>query len=439
MLNAATERAVAVLQLSAAKSVASFLRHSTKQDCVSCHQQYLPMAAVGHARDREVRLDNEAAQDQIELMHRLARKSDDPNFETEYVLQAVFHPDPAHAFGYEAFALRSEKVPSGPMTDSRVHHLVTAQAADGRWHRNSLRPPIEGDDVTATALAIQAIRHYGWPGRKAEFDQAMERGRKWLWAVKTETTQEAAFQLLGLHWAGVPAAKLADLAKSLAAQQRSDGGWAQLPTLESDAYATGQVLYALTRAATVPTAEPRCQQGLRYLLATQHDDGSWYVIRRAVPFQPTIRSYFPHDRDSWISAAGTSWAVMALTQALTPAPPVDLTKQVDFARQVKPLLERSCIACHGPDKQRGEFQVDSRETLLKGGSSGTPAIVPGKSGQSPLVDYVSGQIKDMEMPPFSRRSEFSSLTEKEIELLRLWIDQGANWPKEVILVPPKRP
>ena len=61
--------------------------------------------------------------------------------------------------------------------------------------------------------------------------------------------------------------------------------------------------------------DPAWQRGLRFLLETQEDDGTWHVARRAFPFQPTMNSGFPHHRDSWISAAATSWAVLALTQA----------------------------------------------------------------------------------------------------------------------------
>src|SRR5262249_25536722 len=184
--------------------------------------------------------------------------------------------------------------------------------------------------------------------------------------------EEVVFQLLGLHWAGEPPEQLADLAKSLLQRQRTDGGWAQLPMLESDAYATGEALYTLAQAMKLPVTDPAWQRGLRFLLERQEDDGTWYVVRRAFPFQPTMDSGFPHHRDSWISAAATSWAVMALTRALPvgpapgepaaarPMPPVPLPKSVravDFARQVKPLLERSCVGCHSGEKPRGLFRV----------------------------------------------------------------------------------
>ena len=337
------------------------------------------------------------------------------------------------------------------MTDGEVHHLVTIQASDGRWFNNAPRPPIASSNVSATALAIQAIKQYGWPGRKAAFAASVERARQWLWTVKAETNEEAVFQLLGLHWAGEPAQKLADLVKTLKQQQRKDGGWAQLPTLESDAYATGEVLYTLAQAAKVSVTDPAWQRGLRFLLERQEDDGTWHVARRTFPFQPTMKSGFPHHRDSWLSAAATSWAVLALTRVLPVGPasdkpataqqalPVQTPKNaqaIDFAHQIKPLLERSCAACHSGEKPRGLFRIDSRDAILKGGASGTTAVVPGHSEKSPLIDYVSSQVPDSEMPPRAVRERFPGLTTDEVALLRAWIDQGAEWPTGVLLTSP---
>ena len=169
-------------------------------------------------------------------------------------------------------------------------------------------------DVSATALSIHAIKHYGWRGRKEEFAASIEHARRWLWTVDAETNEETIFQLLGLHWAGEQADKLSCLTRSLLQEQREDGGWAQLPTLQSDAYATGEALYTLAQFVKDPLTDPAWQRGLRFLLERQEDDGTWHVTRRAFPFQPTMNSGFPHHRDSWISAAATSWAVLALTQ-----------------------------------------------------------------------------------------------------------------------------
>jgi ankyrin repeat protein len=445
-LIASTEKALAALQTTAAQSRESFRRHVSKQECASCHQQYLPMAAVGHARNRSIRFDPKAAREQIESIAKLKH----PASKHEFITQTLFHPDPSNTYGYHLFGFAAEKVPPSALTDGMVHHLVTVQASDGRWFHNVPRPPMSSCDVTATALAIQAIKEYGWPGRKKELAASVERARRWLWKVKAETNEEAVFQLLGLHWAGEPAEKLADLAQALRQTQRKDGGWAQLPMLGSDAYATGEVLYTLAQAAQVPVTDKAWQRGMRFLLQTQEDDGTWHVARRTFPFQPTMKSGFPHHRDSWISAAATSWAVLALTRALPvvsasdkPAPqrtpPVPMSKQVeniDFARQIKPLLERSCVACHSGEKPRGHLNIDGRDALLKGGASGAAAIVPGHSDMSPLIDYVSGKVPESEMPPKAARERFPALTRDDLALLRAWIDQGAEWPMGVLLTSP---
>jgi ankyrin repeat protein len=444
---ASTEKALAALQTTAAKSRESFLRHVSKQDCASCHQQYLPMAAVGHARNRSVRFNQEAAREQIDLLDKLTH----PFFAVEQTAQTLFHPDPAHTFGYHCFGLVAEGMPPSARSDGMVHHLVTVQAADGRWFNQVPRPPMNSCDVTATALAIHAITRYGWPARKEEFAASVERARRWLWTVKAETNEEAVFQLLGLHWAGEPAEKLAGLANSLRQMQRQDGGWAQLPTLESDAYATGEVLYTLVQTVNVPVTDPARQRGLRFLLERQEDDGTWHVIRRTFPFQPTMESGFPHHRDSWISAAATSWAVLAMTRALPvgpasakpaavlPTPPVPTPRngqKIEFVQQIKPLLERSCVACHTGEKPRGLFRIDGRDAVLKGGASGAPAIVPGHSEKGLLIAYISGKAPESEMPPRAARDRFPALSPDEVALLRAWIDQGAEWPSGVSLTSP---
>jgi mono/diheme cytochrome c family protein len=443
-LIASAEKALAALQATAARSREAFLRHVSKQDCVSCHQQYLPMAAVGHARNRSVRFDQEAAREQIYLLVEL----EGPFAKREFVAQALFHPGPSHTFGYQSLGLVAEGIPPSATTDGQVHHLVTIQASDGRWFNNLPRPPMMADDVSATALSIHAIRHYGWRGRKEEFAASIERARHWLWTVDALTNEERIFQLLGLSWAGEPDEMLTCLVRSLRQAQREDGGWAQLPTLESDAYATGEALYTLAQFLKDPRTDPAWRRGLRFLLERQEDDGTWHVARRAFPFQPTMRSGFPHHRDSWISAAATSWAVLALTRALPVGPasgkppmaqrtPSVRTptheRRVDFARQIKPLLERSCAACHGGGKPRGSFRVDGRDAILNGGASGEPAIVPGHSEESPLIDYVS----DSEMPPKAQRKRFPALSTDEVALLRAWVDQGAEWPKGVSLSTPE--
>ncbi|MEJ7609186.1 MAG: hypothetical protein WKF37_23665, partial [Bryobacteraceae bacterium] len=95
---------------------------------------------------------------------------------------------------------------------------------------------------------------------------------------------------------------------------------AQRTGLPSDAYATGQTLYALAQAGGVFPADNAFRKGVKFLRHTQLEDGSWHVRSRSVKFQPYFDSGFPHEHDQWISAAGTAWAAMALTLALEPSP-----------------------------------------------------------------------------------------------------------------------
>jgi Planctomycete cytochrome C len=91
----------------------------------------------------------------------------------------------------------------------------------------------------------------------------------------------------------------------------------------------------------------------------------------------------------------------------------------------------------GLKKPRGLFRVDARDALLKGGASGEAAVVPGHSAASPLIDYVSGNVPDSEMPPRAQRGRFPALSPGDVALLRTWIDQGAEWPKDAVLSAPR--
>jgi hypothetical protein len=97
-------------------------------------------------------------------------------------------------------------------------------------------------------------------------------------------------------------------------------------------------------------------------------------------------------------------------------------RRVDFARDVRPILARHCLGCHGPSKQKSGLRLDRKAAALKGGDGG-PVIVPGKASESLLVQLASGMEEDRVMPPKGQR-----LTEQQVGVLRDWIDQGADWP-----------
>ncbi|MBI3697397.1 MAG: PSD1 domain-containing protein [Acidobacteria bacterium] len=93
--------------------------------------------------------------------------------------------------------------------------------------------------------------------------------------------------------------------------------------------------------------------------------------------------------------------------------------RADFARDIEPILKARCQVCHGPQQQMNGLRLDRGEDALRGGKSG-PVILPGKSAESKLIQFVAGQ----KMPPVG-----SKLTAAEVGILRAWIDQGAKWPK----------
>jgi len=96
---------------------------------------------------------------------------------------------------------------------------------------------------------------------------------------------------------------------------------------------------------------------------------------------------------------------------------------VDFEKDVKPIFEKTCLRCHGPERPKSRFRLDNRESALKGGDNGVD-IIPGNSTKSPLVYYVARVVEDMEMPPPGKGEP---LTTAQVALLRAWIEQGALW------------
>ncbi len=127
----------------------------------------------------------------------------------------------------------------------------------------------------------------------------------------------------------------------------------------------------------------------------------------------------PHGRAVAALATLLAFAVIHVLSAAEPPS----TDKIDFHRDIAPLFERACISCHGVEKEKSGLRLDDRKLALRGGDEG-PAIVPGSAADSLLIKLVSGADPDRLMPPRGER-----LSEKEITLLRNWIDRGASWPE----------
>jgi hypothetical protein len=278
--------------------------------CVSCHAQNLTSMAVQAARLNGVKVDETVSAGQAKSVGLSWSAFEQP------FLQRMDSPGGTDDVEYSLFQMVADGVVASRTTDAMIHNLAGRQREEGNWHNGAFgRAPMEDSDFARTAMAVRSLRIYGPPSRKAEFDRRIGRAAGWLRSANPLSIEDHNMQLLGLLWAGKQPSQLQDYLGRLTALQRADGGWSQTSSLESDAYATGQVLFTLHELG-IPTSDAAYGRGVEYLLRTQLDDGSWHVISRAVKFQPYFQSGFPHDQDQWISAAGTAWAAMGLAYAL---------------------------------------------------------------------------------------------------------------------------
>jgi hypothetical protein len=202
-----------------------------------------------------------------------------------------------------------------PATAATTHFILERQGADGAWRIQAHRPPIESSDFQVTAISLRAIQTYLPASRRSDVQSAIRRAASWLASATPRSNEDRAYQLLGLKWAGTGGEVVRVRSRELIALQHADGGWSQIPSLPSDAYATGEALVALFESGALAPTDPVARKGIDFLLKTQLADGSWFVKTRALRIQPHFESGFPHGLDQFISAAATNWASTALTYA----------------------------------------------------------------------------------------------------------------------------
>jgi len=203
-----------------------------------------------------------------------------------------------------------------------VEYLLVKQRRDGAWPVpfGGDLPPTMGSLFTKTGLAMYALKRYSPPEElpdaeelQQHIDTAFNKGRDWLLANKPSSTEDRVFHLRGLVDAGVDRKVIDEARDLLKSEQREDGSWAQLLTMEGDAYATATALMAL-RAAGLSTDDAAYQKGVAYLLKTQREDGAWVVPTRARPLQVYFDNGDAGGRSQFISFQATNWAVLALLE-----------------------------------------------------------------------------------------------------------------------------
>ncbi len=274
--------------------------------CQSCHHTDLTAVNLSIAKEKGFTVNdtilNEALDSNINVIkYRKATLSenDDP---TAIVVTG----------GYQLWALWANQYKSNKVIELLLKNLMRRQTGEGCWVSPNPRPPLEYYSFTATALVLKAMQYYAPSSWQNEVLERTKKASSWLRNTIPETNEEKVFQLLGLTWTNGDKGFIQQQAKKLLATQHEDGGWSQLANLPDDAYATGQALYALYESKQLSADDPAYQKGITFLLRTQFEDGSWKVESRSFPTVPFVDTGFPHDKNQFISAAGTNWATMSL-------------------------------------------------------------------------------------------------------------------------------
>jgi hypothetical protein len=280
-----------------------------KSGCVSCHHNSLTAMSVATLRKTGFSFDQQTAQSQLKAIGTYIESW------RERLLQGIGIPGNQDTVSYILLGLAAENYPANEATDAMARYLKMRQMPDGRLPISTHRPPLESSDIELTAVSMRDLQVYAPKTQQAEYAKSVQLAARWLGSAQPKTGEERAFQMLGLSWGRAPKETIQKYARELLAQQHSDGGWSQLSTLESDAYATGQSLVALRESGVLKITDPAYKRGIQFLLNSQFEDGSWYVKSRVIKIQPYFESGFPFGPDQWISAAATNWAVMALAPA----------------------------------------------------------------------------------------------------------------------------
>jgi ankyrin repeat protein len=309
----AVERSLSALQ-TGMKTFAS------RVQCGSCHHQGLGMMALGTAQQHGFAVDKElvgsylkqAGEDGKRMGPAIHQALSDPN--AGKVIPGMDIRDFSIAAGYMFSALVAQGVPTNPGLQEAAQFMAAQQSPDGHWGYAMERGPMQSSYLTVTALNLQVLHAYGSPEKSGHMANTITRARQWLLTVPTPNTEDKSSRLLGLKWADATKEERTKVLQELLQAQRKDGGWSQQPSLASDAYATGMALYALHVGGELSTEDPAYQRGVRFLLRTQDEDGSWYVNKAANPANIYMDAGFPHGESQYISFAATCWATMALLQ-----------------------------------------------------------------------------------------------------------------------------
>ena len=186
--------------------------------------------------------------------------------------------------------------------------LLPDQRDDGSWRLNEGRLPLVASPEVMTTLAVLALSDTNATVLGTDGKAAAMKAVKWLEETKVidDEVQAIALRLLLRHRLGRSLQDLQPHIKNLLGRQNRDGGWSQAMGMTSDAYATGQALFALGKVGSVANA-PAVKRAQLFLAKTQKEDGSWPMISRPMKLgEAGAKNLVP------ITHAGAAWGVLGL-------------------------------------------------------------------------------------------------------------------------------
>lgn len=302
-----------------------------RNECFGCHIHAQALMGQAVALEQGYRVSMPAMQALADFMRK--KQTPEGTLGSNHVwTSAVFA-----AMGF-AHAAEASGRTNDPELFKAVDYVLKIQAKDGGIPVEMSDPPVVQGAFMMTGNALVAFKWAAAHSRDPKYRQAAERAYAWIVANEPATTQDLVFKIVAVNHYGTQAQKSAawPLAEALAAQQTADGGWKEIPAMQgSNAFATGQVLYALKQAGVSVRSE-MFRRGVDYLLKTQVREpttahGSWKAIN--------TQSQHPAD------IAPTMWAVIGLAGAYGTEPlgALQIVRQGDriAARNLEIVLDVS--------------------------------------------------------------------------------------------------
>lgn len=286
-----------------------------EKNCSTCHHGTMTMWVQLEAKQKGFAVSSEEFDENVRwAKQRIMERADLPR-DTRPGWSMV--NTPAIYVAIMAHAVPDQSVISADDLDRIRGHLLRHQEENGAWMWSSappknVPPPFFESDEVATRLAILALTLMVKPvSEDSETTQSsLAKANSWLARQPpTDTTQAAVLRLMVQQLDHAPDNEMKHAVEQLTGLQNNDGGWSQITGMSSDAYATGQVLYALS-VAGISQEDAAVKRAVSFLVSTQQHDGSWPMKKRTHPGETPTDNLVP------ITYFGTSWATLGLLQSV---------------------------------------------------------------------------------------------------------------------------